>query len=200
MENNISGVILAGGANKRFNGRIKAKMPVDGRSIISRMTDTIGKIFREIIIVTNTPEEFREFGNYLIVSDHFKQAGPLGGIHAALKASSGEACFVFAGDMPLLDEALIISQIEYYRSHSCDVLIPRVDKFIEPLHALYSNIILKDLEEYLSGRNDYAVREFFKKINVTYQQLSNSERTGKAFTNINLPSDIIAVEKMLDAR
>lgn len=199
MENSISGVILAGGANKRFNGQIKAKMPVNGRSIISRMIDTIGKIFREVIIVTNTPGEFRELGNHLIVSDHFKNAGPLGGIHAALKASSGEACFVFAGDMPLLDEALIISQIEFYRMHSCDVLIPQVNKFIEPLHAIYNSIILKYLEEYLSGNNDYAVREFFKTVNVIYQQLSFSERTAKAFTNINLPSDIIVVEKMLNA-
>ncbi len=200
MENNISGVILAGGVNKRFNGQIKANLIVNGRSIISRMIGTMGKIFGEIIIVTNTPEEFKEFSDHIIARDHYKKAGPLAGIHAALKASSKEACFVFAGDMPLLDETLIINQIEFYKLHTCNILIPSVEKLIEPLHAIYNRIILNDLEKYLSGDNNYAVREFFKTINVTYQQLNVSEITNRAFTNINLPSDIISVERMLNAK
>jgi hypothetical protein len=39
MIHNISGVILAGGASKRFNGLIKAKIVIDGRTIISRIIE-----------------------------------------------------------------------------------------------------------------------------------------------------------------
>ena len=60
MINNISGVILAGGANKRFNGIIKAKIIIDGNTIISRIIEIFSEIFDEIIIVTNTPEEFKD--------------------------------------------------------------------------------------------------------------------------------------------
>jgi molybdopterin-guanine dinucleotide biosynthesis protein A len=84
MVHSISGIILAGGANRRFNGMTKSNIIIDGKTIISRITDTIRDIFDEIIIVTNTPEEFKEYNKYKIVSDQFLKVGPIGGIHAAL--------------------------------------------------------------------------------------------------------------------
>ena len=47
-----------------LDGKIKSKIVIGGKTIISRITDTIGDLFSEIIIVTNTPEEFKEFSNY----------------------------------------------------------------------------------------------------------------------------------------
>ena len=197
MVHNISGIILAGGANRRFNGMTKSNIIIDGKTIISRITDTIRDIFDEIIIVTNTPEEFKEYNKYKIVSDQFLKVGPIGGIHAALKASSKEALFVFAGDMPLLQNKLIIRLIDFYNSHRCDVLVPRINKNIEPLHAIYNISIKRTLEEYLKGDHDYAVRKFFKRVNVSYLQFKESEETINVFTNINSPSDISVVEKIL---
>jgi molybdenum cofactor guanylyltransferase len=197
MVHNISGVILAGGANKRFNGMTKAKIVIDGKTIISRIIDTIRDIFDEIIIITNTPEEFKEYTNYKIVSDKFLNFGPLGGIHAALKASSKEALFVFAGDMPLLENRIIIRQIDHYNSCKCDILVPRINEYIEPLHAIYNISLFKTLEDYLTCDHDYAVREFFKLVKIGYLQLEASEENINAFTNINSPSDISFVEKVL---
>lgn len=197
MAGNISGVILAGGENRRFNGITKSKIVIDGKPIISRILDTINEIFNEIIIVTNSPEEFREYNNCKIASDHFLKAGPLGGIHAALKRTSNEALFVFAGDMPLLDKKLILSQINYFDDHKCDILIPRVSQYIEPLHAIYSIGILKTLEDYLLGNQNCAVREFFKKVEPHYLEFEDSAEIKKAFTNINSPLDISMAEKTL---
>lgn len=197
MAGNISGVILAGGENRRFNGITKSKIVIDGKPIISRILDTINEIFNEIIIVTNSPEEFKEYCNCKIVSDHFLKVGPLGGIHAALKGSSKEALFVFAGDMPLLDKKLILSQINYFDDHKCDILIPRVSQYIEPLHAIYSIGILKTLEDYLGGNQNCAVREFILKVNVRYLELGDSEETRRTFTNINSPLDVLLAEKVL---
>ena len=200
MFSNISGVILAGGTNTRFDGRIKANLIIDGRTIISRITDILNQVFSEIIIVTNTPEEFGEYSRYKIVSDQFRMVGPLGGIHAAMIASTGEALFVVAGDMPLIEKSMIIRQIEYFQNNKCDVLIPAVNQNIEPLHAIYNISILKRLEGYLTGDYGYAVREFFKSMDVNYMQLEDSEKIKNAFTNINFPSDISLVEKILRIR
>lgn len=197
MIHNISGVILAGGANKRFDGMTKANIVIDGKTIMSRIIDTIKDIFDEIIIVTNTPEEFKEYINYKIVNDQILKAGPLGGIHAAIKTSSKEALFVFAGDMPLLDKKVIIRQIEFYKSHKCDILIPRINTYIEPLHAIYNISIIETLEDYLTGDHDYAVRKFYKRQNVRYMQLKGSEEISNAFININSPADIPITEKIL---
>ena len=190
MANSISGVILAGGTNKRFGGITKSNVVVGGKTIISRMISTISDLFDEIIIVTNKPEEFREFIQYIIVEDQYLKAGPLGGIHAALKASSEDAIFVFAGDMPFLDKEIITDQINEFNKTEHDVLIPEVNQFIEPLHAIYRKSVLNDLERFLSEGKSRAVRDFLSEENVGYFQIPNTEKTGRAFANINSPSDL----------
>jgi len=190
MGNRISGVILAGGSNKRFGGITKANVVIGGKSIISRILSIVSDLFDEIIIVTNTPEEFREFIQYRIVKDLFQKAGPLGGIHAALKATSADAIFVFAADMPFLDRKIISDQINEFNKGEYDVLIPAVNQFIEPLHAIYRRLVLNDLEKFLSERKSKAVRDFLREVSVGYFQLQETEESKRAFVNINSPTDL----------
>jgi molybdenum cofactor guanylyltransferase len=186
----ISGVILAGGANKRFGGITKSNILIDGESIISRIIAIINDFFNEIIIVTNTPSEFREFVKFNIVGDQILKAGPLGGIHAALKTSTQDAIFVFAGDMPFLDKEIITEQINQFRLKKCDILIPKIGRFIEPLHSIYRISILPDLERIMSEKKNMSVRDFISGMNVSYLNLPESDENKRAFTNINSPSDI----------
>jgi len=190
MKNRISGVILAGGSNKRFGGITKANVVIDGKTIIARMISVISDLFDEIIIVTNNPEDFREYIQYKIVKDQYLKAGPIGGIHAALKVSSGDAIFVFAGDMPFLNKEIISDQINEFSKREHDVLIPKVDIFIEPLHAIYRKSTLNHLEMFLSEGKSRAVRDFLSGVNVGYLQMTKNEKTEIAFMNINSPSDL----------
>jgi len=121
----------------------------------------------------------------------------LGGIHAALKESGSDALFVFAGDMPLLEKEIILRQIAHFNINSCDVLIPRVNNFNEPLHAIYRKSILPMLEEYLAKNNTYALTEFCRKASTLCMQLDDSEQSRRAFTNINSPSDLNKISLML---
>ena len=194
---NISGAILAGGANKRFNGITKANIVIGGKTIISRITDTLKEIFDEIIIVTNTPEEFKEYSHLKIVGDTILKAGPIGGIHAALKSSESEAIFVFAGDMPLIRKDIIIRQIDYFNAHNYDVLVPRLRNMIEPLHAIYKCSISKTLDDFLHEGNSYAVIDFLKLINIGFMQFDESIDIKNVFTNINSPADLGIIEKIL---
>lgn len=193
MANRISGVILAGGSNKRFGGITKANVVIDGETIISKIVSSISDLFVEIIIVTNKPEEFSEYIQYKIVEDQYLKAGPLGGIHAALKASSEDAIFVFAGDMPFLDKEIISDQINEFNKIQYEVLIPEVDQFIEPLHAIYRKSVLNNLEMFLSEGKSRAVRDFLNEVNVGYLQMTKNEKTEIAFANINSPSDLAKI-------
>jgi molybdopterin-guanine dinucleotide biosynthesis protein A len=194
MIRNISGVILAGGASKRFNGLIKSMIVIDGKTIISRMIDIISDIFSEIIIVSNTPDLFKEYKNCRIISDHFLNMGPLGGIHSALIDTTKEAIFAFAGDMPMLDREIIASQIDFYNVNKCDIVIPVIQQSIEPLHGIYKKTLASLLEDYLKMNMAHAVREFLKKADVQYMQMDNSEKSKIAFTNINSPRDLPPVK------
>ena len=191
MTNRISGVILAGGSNKRFGGITKANVVINGETIISRIISTISNLFDEIIIVTNKPKEFQEFIQYKIVEDQYLKAGPLGGIHAALKASSEDAIFVFAGDMPFLNKEIISDQINEFSKRQHDVFIPKVDQLIEPLHAIYRKSVLNHLERFLLEGKSRAVRDFLSEVNVGYLQITKNEKTENAFANINSPSDLL---------
>jgi molybdopterin-guanine dinucleotide biosynthesis protein A len=193
MECGISGVILAGGANKRFGGITKSNIIINGETIISRIIGNINDLFEEIIIVTNNPSEFPEFAKYKIVEDQYLKAGPLGGIHAALKSSKQDAIFVFAGDMPFLKKEIIAEQIRQFRLKEYDILIPKIGRFIEPLHSIYRVSVLSDLERFMTRGKNRSVRDFISEMNVNYMQIQESEENKRAFTNINSPSDIARI-------
>ena len=186
---NISGVILAGGRNIRFGGKIKAKQLLDGKSIIDRILSVISSIFDEIILVTNTPDEFKDFPG-IVTRDSIIDVGPLGGIHAAMLKSSKDALFVFAGDMPFLNRALILSEIESFNREEKEVLVPLVEKEIEPLHGIYSNKLKPLLEDWLSANNNPEVRKFIRQTSYGLFPVIRSGSSDKAFTNINTPDDI----------
>jgi molybdopterin-guanine dinucleotide biosynthesis protein A len=190
MEKDISCVILAGGLNKRFGGKGKSHLEIGGVKIIDRILSVMEELFPELIIVTNTPVEFAVSQPHKIVEDQFKKAGPLGGIHAGLKASSNEAVFVLAGDMPFPDKKIIELQIEVFRKSNYDVIIPKIGNFIEPLHSVYSKSILEKLEKFLKEKKNNAVRDFLMEIKVFYLPLPDTSDNRKAFTNINSPEDL----------
>jgi len=196
MSGNISGVILAGGAGKRFNGVIKSKIIIDGKNIISRIIEVYEQIFDEIIIVTNTPDEFFEFKKYLITSDLITGSGPLGGIHAAMSIAANDAIFVAGGDMPFLNKHLINKQVEYFNEIQCDILIPRIGDLIEPLHGIYRRSVTGALEDYLNEGSNFAVRDFLKRTDVKYLLLDDSEKNRTSFLNINSPDDVIKADRL----
>jgi molybdenum cofactor guanylyltransferase len=196
MTGNISGVILAGGAGKRLNGVIKSKIIIDGKNIISRIIEVYKQIFKEIIIVTNTPDEYSDFRKFLIISDIIPGAGPLGGIHAAMSIATNNAVFVAGGDMPFLNRMLINKQVDYFNEIQCDILIPRIGDLIEPLHGIYSRSVEGALEDYLNEGINFAVRDFLKITAVKYLQLDDSEMIRKSFFNINSPDDVIRAGRL----
>jgi molybdopterin-guanine dinucleotide biosynthesis protein A len=185
----ISGAILAGGANKRFGGKIKANETVGGSKIIDSIVKTLSQVFDEIILVTNTPLEFNQLVSLKITGDQYKGAGPLGGIHAAMKASEADAVFIFASDMPFLCKDLIIKQIELFKTIESQVLLPEINGRIEPLHGIYRNALLPMLDEFLQSGTDYAIRDFLSTTDLTRFDPGQSDKVLRAFTNINTPAD-----------
>lgn len=198
--NRISAAILAGGEAKRLGGVTKSRMMVQGEYIISRMIRVLEDIFEEIIIITNSAEEFREFKNCRTAGDIFLKRGPLGGIHAALHNSIKNDVFVFAGDMPFLSRRIIGDQIEQYFESRSEALVPVIGNNIEPLHALYNITMLGTLTSYLRDATDYSVRDFLEKLNVNYMQIKDDEESRLAFTNINTPGDLSSVQGKMQKR
>ena len=194
----IEGIILAGGENSRYDGKLKSKIIINDRPILALMLDVLESVFSTITLSTNSPAEFSDFEKINKVSDKHKGIGPLGGIHAAMSQSSAEALFVIAGDMPYPSESLIRQMADYYLACGCEILIPVYDERIEPLHALYSNSLLKKLDHFLSRTRIYSIREFLKTSDVMYFDIGELGFDKAVFTNINTPEDfdLLGLEKI----
>jgi molybdopterin-guanine dinucleotide biosynthesis protein A len=159
--------------------------------IITRTVSLLKPLFREIFLAGWPPDDSSPEGT-ITVADNFPGMGPLAGIEAAMKVSPALWLFVFGGDMPWLSEEILKNQATAFLKAPADVLIPRIEKSIEPLHAIYRCSLHPYLESYLRERKDAAVREFLRSLQVRYYDLPRNEKTLKVFTNINSPEDLHA--------
>ena len=189
MLQNISGVILAGGKNSRFQGKQKALLEMKGQSIIEHTLSVFQKLFDDVFIISNTPDEFREITDVPIYSDVYKNIGPLGGIHSALSNTKNEAVFVVAADMPFVTEAVVMQLYAYYNQRDVDILIPRVNLNIEPLHAIYRTSIRPKLELFLNETENYSIRKLFDLVRTEYYLIPDVLTAENPFVNINTPEE-----------
>ena len=184
---NVSAVILAGGNSSRMKSN-KALLPFCGELFIERIYRQMSILFRDVILVTNTPELYR-FLPCSTTPDIFPGMGSLAGIHAGLSNSETPYVFAVACDMPHLNEALIrhiLAKID-----GQDVVIPESDGGLEPLHAVYGKGGLPIMEEALSMGN----RKIIACCNRLNTTVITREEVGKidpgflSFRNINTPED-----------
>jgi molybdopterin-guanine dinucleotide biosynthesis protein A len=188
---NIDAVILAGGKNRRFNGKHKSLAFFHDKTILERQIMVLKSLFPKIYLITNHFHDFQKFSELEIFEDIIKDKGPLGGIHAGITYSGEENIFVFAGDMPFLDKKLIEKQVQMHEKMNFSVTIPKTKKGIEPLHGIYNKKLKKELEDLLYQQDVFSIRALFTPSNTYFWRLEYN----KAFININSQEELAFYEK-----
>ena len=185
-----TGIILAGGENKRFNGNDKAFIQINGHAIISQLLQTFDPLFDEIIVVTNKPVPFLDW-DVRIVKDIYPMRSSLTGIHAGLFYMQTTHAFIAACDTPFLRVSLVKRILQTIQPEY-DVIIPRTQAGYEPLCAAYSKRCLPFIEHQMR-QNHLKIQAFFNKIRIK----TISEKTIRdvdpellSFFNINTPQDL----------
>lgn len=191
-----SAAVLVGGKSKRM-GKNKALINIGSGSIVEITINKIRPFFQEIILVTNKVESYSRL-NIPMVSDTYKNCGPLGGIHAALKAASFEFVFIVACDMPFI-EPKFVEYILKSVEQDYDIVIPRVNDYYEPLHALYSKRCLPVIESCLNEGELKAtsIWPYLKVKFVDREEINRFADPVKVFFNINTPVDLNKAKKIL---
>ena len=103
-------------------------------------------LFEEIIIITNQRERYRYLG-VNVYEDLIPNLGALGGLYTGIARSSFPYSFVIACDMPYLKRPVIEHLAK--RTEGYDVIIPKTEDGLEPLHAIYSKHCLEAVEKIL---------------------------------------------------
>ena len=183
----VTGVILAGGVSSRM-GSNKALLPHKGGRFIESIYRELSEIFPEVILVTNTPEQYG-FLPCRKVPDLFQGMGALAGIHAGLAQSSNPAVFTVACDMPHLDPWLIRHIAN--RAVGCDVVLPRSNSGFEPLHALYREGCLPVMEDCLKRgeRRIVSILPQLRVREIAAAEVARFDPGFDSFSNINTPQE-----------
>ncbi|KAF0157542.1 MAG: molybdopterin-guanine dinucleotide biosynthesis protein A [Syntrophaceae bacterium] len=192
----ITGILLAGGKNSRM-GTNKAFLEIGGIRQIEKALNIYRRIFSEVIIVTNDPLSYLEFPNAMLVTDIYKEKGPLGGIYTGLFYAKNDYAFACPCDMPFLNKdfmAYLIGQIDKH-----DIIVPEIADGYQPLHAIYSRKCLPSIKRLLL-MDKLKITGFYRDMRVLTigeEQISPFNKDGRLFRNLNTPEDIKKIHPLL---
>jgi molybdopterin-guanine dinucleotide biosynthesis protein A len=134
------GVLLAGGAARRFRGMPKGLALVDGLRIADRVLAALRGATDRQIVVANDARAARWFPGVRVVKDAEEGQGPLHGLRTALAAAEGAPVLVVAWDMPFVTAALLSAlRTEGERGAAAAVPFAGSPPHAEPLCAYYGD-------------------------------------------------------------
>lgn len=186
--------VLSGGRSSRMGGE-KGLQPFLGRPLIERPLAALRRVFGEVLIVSARPADYAGLGAR-VVPDRLPGLGPLGGMHAALRACPGRAVVFAACDMPFLDDSVLLV-LAAARARSRDaVVFPAVNGVPEPLCAAFAPGLAPRLEEYLKTEKDLAVMAFAKRAGYGLLELADTPALRLSFTNLNTKEELARAEEL----
>lgn len=149
------GVLLAGGAARRFGGLPKGLATIDGVRIADRALGALREATERQLVVANDARAHTWFPGLRLVRDELPDTGPLGGITTALGAAHGAAVLVVAWDMPFVTGALLREVRRVGEEHGAQVVMPSHETpngvQHEPLCAYYAAGMLSECRRMLAA-------------------------------------------------
>jgi molybdopterin-guanine dinucleotide biosynthesis protein A len=145
----VTGFIIAGGKSSRM-GQEKAFLPLQGKELIEHTLRKVREATEEYFIV-GPKDKFMAYGR--TVPDQFPGAGPLGGIHAALKRTRTDLSLVLAVDTPFVKTEFLEFLIEQASHMGAMITVPRADGRLQPLCAVYHKDFLAVAEKAIKAGN-----------------------------------------------
>lgn len=193
----LQAFILAGGQSRRM-GRDKSQLLLENQTFTDRIAQTLLEVTDSVTLVGSGQTNSR----YAIAPDIYPSWGALGGLHAALAASSRQWAIVVACDLPFVTAELF----KYLASLRAgyDAVVPlQADGRPQPLSSLYriEPCLGRTTELIEAGkRRPLDLLELVNTRWVPFNELRNLDQAEKFFVNINTPEDYDAVSPVRERR
>ena len=200
----ITGVVLAGGKSRRM-GQNKSLLRIGDKTIIELIVDRIRPIFDEIILVTNSKDDYKMLKDIRIVPDAYikEETNSIIGLYTGLLEAKHDYAFVLPCDMPFISRKLIEYMISNAKDY--DILVPYINGFYESLHGIYKKTSLEYIK-YLYDSENYKIRNLFEKFpGLKIKKIDNSilEKLNvdkECFLNLNTPESYEKALKIFNAK
>ena len=199
-ENNIIGVILAGGKSSRF-GEDKSNIRLGNKTLLDHTINKIEKEFSEVIIISNNKNyNFNNKKIYTVKDCIEGQLGPLVGILTAMKwvkenKKNYRWIASFPCDTPFFDTKLISKLKLKTKETSKKLIFLNSDKKRHNIFGLWSMDLIETLEK--------DIKNSFRKVEiwadkVGYESINiNTEKFDKLL-NINTKEDFEKAKENID--
>ncbi|MFK7696532.1 molybdenum cofactor guanylyltransferase [Paenibacillus sp. HJGM_3] len=160
----MTGVILAGGFDRRMEGQIKGLLHFGDELLIVRQLRLMKPVCNELIVVTNEPKPyFRLLDTEIrIITDFVPNRGPLGGMYAGLSLARNRDVWIVGCHMPFLS-AQAAELLQTKKHEGFDAALPWVQGRVYPLHGVYDRSCAEAVWRLLQS-GDPAVSRVLKEI------------------------------------
>ena len=200
IENNILGIILAGGKSSRF-GEDKSIAKLGDKTLLDHTINKIEKEFNEILVISNNKEFNFKNNKIHVVEDCIKgQLGPLVGILTAIKwvkknNKNYKWIASFPCDTPFFDMKFISELKIKIKETSKKLIFLNSDKKRHNIFGLWSVDLIKTLEEDI--KNGLRKVELWAD-KIGCENININEEKFDRFLNINTKKDLEKAKENLE--
>ena len=200
IENNILGIILAGGKSSRF-GEDKSAAKLGNKTLLDHTVNKIENEFNEILVISNNKEFNFKNNKIHVVEDCMDgQLGPLVGILTAMKwviknKKNYKWIASFPCDTPFFDIKLISELKIKVKETSKKLIFLSSNKKRHNIFGLWSMDLIEILEK--------DIKNSFRKVElwadkIGYENININEEKFDRFLNINTKKDLEKAKENLD--
>jgi len=199
IENNILGVVLAGGRSKRF-GDDKTTAKLGNKSLLDHTIEKIEKKFDEILIVSNNEKHVSIKKNVFSTKDLIEgHLGPLVGVLSAMEwikkhKKNYNWMATFPCDTPFFDENLVDKIMNCPKNSSKKLFFLKSGNRRHNIFGLWSlelkDILLKDI-----NKGHRKVEEWANKVGSEIIEINDENDYN--FLNINTREDLETAKKKI---
>jgi molybdenum cofactor guanylyltransferase len=188
--NDITGIVLAGGLGRRMSddgaGIDKGLQPFRGRPMVQHVIERLRPQVGALAINANRNlDTWRGFGHPVFGDVLEGYAGPLAGLHAAMRFAATSWLVTAPCDSPFLPTDLVARLASAAAAADAQVAVARTGGQPHPVFALVERRLLPDLESFLASGQ--------RRIDRWYAPLRVVEVTfadERAFRNINTVDEL----------
>jgi molybdopterin-guanine dinucleotide biosynthesis protein A len=151
----------------------------------------------EILLVTNTPEQYQRFALPMF-TDVVPEAGSLGGIYTGLVYAKRPSSLCLACDMPFVRPEFLARLCDM--ASEADVVIPRNADDFQPLCAVYSQACRAPIRQYIEGGR-LKITAFFDQVCVRViegDELARYDPQDVMFFNANTPEEYEQARRLME--
>tara|TARA_B100000427_G_scaffold305265_1_gene291138 strand:- start:491 stop:1099 length:609 start_codon:yes stop_codon:yes gene_type:complete len=196
--NNILGIVLAGGRSQRF-GEDKSQVKLDGKILIDHILNEISDGFKEILIVSNNKIKFKHSDNISMIRDLKKDQGPLGGILSAMKwikekRKNYKWISTFPVDTPFFKKEILQNFLHEINLEESKLFFIKSNNTVHNIFGIWSIDLMEKLEEDLNN-GDRKVESWANSVGakVISMEFINED----PFFNINTKEDFKKAQKKI---